>query len=215
MSMEAIQIRNRRRHFAAPGGSHDRLVSFLAKALPAGIGLVAAVMILIPLSPRGEISFLLDRNKVAVTGERIKVKDAAYRGQDDHGRDFVVTAGTAVQQSATIPVVEMLNLAAKMALSDGPAEIRAPRGAYNYDDEKIQISGPVQFAAPDGYRMSTSNVAVDVKEKVAIGSGGVQGTVPTGTFSASSMKADFENRIVTLQGNARLHMTPGKMRIPQ
>ncbi|MCT2401601.1 LPS export ABC transporter periplasmic protein LptC [Novosphingobium mangrovi (ex Huang et al. 2023)] len=215
MSVEAIQIRNRRRHFAAPGGSHDRLVAFLAKALPAAIGVVAAVMILVPLSPRGEISFLLDRNKVAVTNERLKLEDASYIGQDDHGRDFVVTAGTAVQKSAATPIVEMLDLSARMDLNDGPARIAAPRGAYNYDTEKIDISGPVQFDAPDGYRMSTSNVAIDVKKQVAVGSGGVEGSVPTGTFRAESMKADLENRTVTLEGNARLHMTPGKLRIPK
>ncbi|MCJ2180658.1 LPS export ABC transporter periplasmic protein LptC [Novosphingobium album (ex Hu et al. 2023)] len=215
MSLEAIQIRNRRRHFATPGGSHDRLVSFLAKALPAAIGLVVAVMILIPLSPRGEISFLLDRNKVAVTNDRIKVEDAAYRGQDDRGRDFVVTAGTAVQKSASVPIVEMLDLSAKMALNDGPAQIVAPRGSYNYDIEKIDISGPVEFSAPDGYNMTTSNVAIDIKQKVVVGSGGVKGSVPTGTFQAHAMKADLENRTVTLEGNARLRMTPGKLRIPQ
>lgn len=215
MSLEAVQIRNRRRHFAAPGGSHDRLVGFLAKALPAAVGLVAAVMILVPLSPRGEISFLLDRNKVAVTNERLRADDAAYRGQDDRGRGFVVTAGTAVQQTAATPVVEMLGLKARMNLADGPAEIVAPRGAYNYDTEQIAVSGPVNFAAPDGYRMTTRNVAIDVKKQLAIGSGGVEGTVPTGTFRAESMKADLENRTVTLEGNARLHMTPGKLRIPQ
>lgn len=215
MSIEAIQIRNRRRQFAAPGGSHDRLVSFLAKALPAGIGLVAAVMILVPLSPRGEISFLLDRNKVAITSERIKVDDAAYRGQDKRGRGFVVNAGTAVQRSAETPIVEMLDLNAQMNLQDGPARIDAPRGAYNYDTEQIAVSGPVKFAAPDGFQMATRNVSIDVKQQVAMGSGGVNGTVPTGTFRADSMKADLESRTVTLEGNARLHMTPGKMRIPK
>ncbi len=215
MSMEAIQIRNRRRHFAAPGGSHDRLVAFLAKALPAGIGVVVAVMILVPLSPRGEISFLLDRNRVAVTSERIKVQDATYRGQDNHGRDFEVTAGTAVQQSADVPIVEMLDLSALMQLSDGPARLQAPRGAYNYDTEKIDVGGPVRFLAPGGYSLETSKVGVDIKRKVVIGSGGVQGTVPTGTFRADSLQADLENRTVTLAGRARLRMTPGKMRIPR
>lgn len=215
MSLEAVQIRNRRRHFAAPGGSHDRLVAFLAKALPAGIGLVASVMLLVPLGPRGEISFLLDRNKVAVTQERIKVDDAAYRGLDNKGRDFVVTAGTAVQRSAATPVVEMLDLGARMKLTDGPALLSAPRGAYNFDTEQINVDGPVRFAAPDGYTMNTSNVAIDVKKQVAVGSGGVKGTVTTGTFSADSLKADLDTRTVTLQGNARLRMTPGKLRIPQ
>ena len=60
---QAAERRSRRQRFAAPGGRHDRLVSFLAKALPMGVGVVAALMVVTPLSPRGEISFLLDRNK--------------------------------------------------------------------------------------------------------------------------------------------------------
>ena len=70
MTAQADLIRDKRRHFAAPGGAHDRLIGFLAKALPAAIGVVAAVMILSPLSQRGEISFILDRNKVAITGDQ-------------------------------------------------------------------------------------------------------------------------------------------------
>jgi len=215
MSVEANQIRNRRRHFAAPGGSHDRMVAFLAKALPAGIGLIAAVMILVPLSPRGEISFLLDRNKVATTGERIAVADAAYRGQDNEGRDFVVTAGTAVQRSPDIPIVEMQKLVAQMDLRDGPADIVAPRGAYNFDKDTMAVDGPVNFKSSDGYTMTTSKVDVDIKQKTAVASGGVQGTVPSGTFKADAMHADLDTRTVTLEGHARMRITPGKLRMPQ
>lgn len=215
MSDQAVQIRNRRLHFAQPGGSHDRLVGLLGKVLPAGIGLVAAVMILVPLSPRGEISFLLDRNKVAITNDRLRADDAAYRGKDNKSRDFVVNAQTAVQQSAETPIVQMLGIKGHLNLNDGPANIVAPRGAYNYDTEQIAVDGPVNFDAPDGYKMTTRNVAIDVKTHVAVGSGGVDGTVPTGVFRADSMQADLENRTVTLEGNARLRMTPGKLRIPQ
>ncbi len=215
MSEEAIQILNRRRHFAAPGGSHDRLVGFLAKALPTGIGLVAAVMILVPLSPRGEISFLLDRNKVAVTEQRIAVSNAAYRGQDNSGRDFVVTAGTAVQHSPDVPVVDMLDLVAKMNMKDGPATIAAPRGAYNFDQDTMKVSGPVNFNGAGGYQMTTKQVDIDVKQKTAVATGGVSGNGPSGTFSGNTMHADLDNRTVTLEGNARMRITPGKLRIPQ
>jgi len=215
MSVQATEIRNRRRQFAAPGGSHDRLVGTLGKVLPAGIGLIAAVMILTPLSPHGEISFLLDRNKVAVTAERVKVDNAAYRGQDDRGRPFVVTAGSAVQKTATVPVVNMNTLVAQLNLNDGPAEIRAPSGAYDYDTEKIAVNGPVDFTAADGYRMQTRNVAIDIGAHTAEGTGGVSGQVPTGVFRADRIAADLENRTVKLEGNARLRMTPGKLRIPQ
>jgi len=206
MTEQADQIRDRRRHFALPGGSHDRLVQFLAKALPAGIGAVAAVMIIAPLFPRGEISFLLDRNKVTITRERLRINNAMYRGEDARGRPFSVTAGSAVQRSARLKVVEMDDLAARILLTDGPAELKAPDGRYDLGENAILVRGPVDFRAADGYRLTTNNVRIDLKQQHVTGSGGVAGAVPSGTFSADRIEADLDNRTVALQGRARLRM---------
>jgi lipopolysaccharide export system protein LptC len=88
MTIQAEQMRSRRRHKAAPGGRHDRTVRMLAVVLPGLIGALLAVMVLSPLAPRGEISFLLDRTKVAVVQDRLKVVSAMYRGADNKGRTF-------------------------------------------------------------------------------------------------------------------------------
>lgn len=215
MTVEADLAQDRRRHFAAPGGSHDRLIAFLSKALPVAIGLVVAIMVVSPLSPRGEIGFLLDRNEVASTSERIAVDSAMYRGKDSHGRAFKVLAGSAAQVSAAIPVVELDDLQAQLELTDGPARIAAPSGSYNYRTEIITVEGPVVFSAADGYRMATGSVQIDLDSQVAIGSGGVSGAVPTGTFTADSIRADLRERNVLLDGNARLRMVPGKLRVPK
>lgn len=215
MTLEADRIQDRRRRFATPGGSHDRLVAFLAKALPAAIGVVAAIMILSPLSPRGEIGFLLDRNEVAITKERIAADEAMYRGKDSHGRPFRVMAGSAAQVAAEIPVVELADLQALLQMADGPARIEAPKGSYNYRSEQITVDGPVVFTAADGYRMTTQNVQIDLDSQMATGSGGVEGAVPTGTFSADRIVADLRERNVRLEGNARLRMVPGKLEMPR
>lgn len=214
MSANADLMRSKRRAFAAPDGSHDRLVNLLAKLLPAGIGVVAAVMILAPLSPRNEISFLLDRNKVAVTNERLRVDHAMYRGKDNKGRPFSLTAGSAVQASASVPIVTMDRLMARLLLADGPAELSAPAGRYDFDAENISVNGQVDFRAADGYRMLTEGVAIDLKAQQVVGSGGVSGAIPAGTFSADRLIANLGERTVTLDGHARLRMEPGKLRIP-
>lgn len=215
MTVQADIVRSRRRAFATPGGFHDRLIGFLGRALPAAIGMIVAVMLLAPLFQVGEVSFLLDRNRVAITDERIAVSQATYRGEDRAGRRFTVSAGSAVQASAAIPVVRMENLLATIALDDGPARLAAPLGDYDYDTEHVAVRGPVSFVAADGYRMTTRNVDIDLRDKRVTGSGGVAGAVPTGVFSADRIIADLEQRTVTLDGNARLRMTPGKFRIPQ
>jgi lipopolysaccharide export system protein LptC len=214
MTQAADQVRDKRRHWAAPGGTHDRLIRALAVLLPGAIGVVTAVMVLAPLSPRGEISFLLDRNKVETVGQRLQVIQAAYRGEDNRGRPFVVSAGSASQTSARVPVVNMTDLSARIELSEGPAQLIAPDGAYDYAAETVRASGPVTFTAADGYRITTSAISIDLNARRMIGAGGVNGAVPAGTFSADRIIADLSERVVTLDGNARLQMQPGKLRMP-
>ena len=214
MTAQADVLRNRRREFAAPDGSHDALVRMLLRILPAGVGVVAALMILAPFSPRGDISFLLDRNKVAITGERLRVDNAMYRGQDNQGRPFTLTAGNAVQRSARIPQVEMKDLVGRIVMADGPAQIGAQTGLYDISKDTVDVSGPLSFQATDGYRLMASNVLVDLRNRTVVGSGGISGAIPAGTFSANRIVADLNARTVALDGNARLRMEPGKLRMP-
>jgi len=214
MSQKADQIRDRRRAFAAPGSPLDRAVRFLAVALPAAIGAVAAAMLIAPLGSRGEVSFLLDRNKVDTAEDRLRVDNAMYRGRDNQGRPFSLTAGEAVQRSASVPLVELRDLTARMQLTDGPAALLAPGGRYNINDQLVMVDGVVRFATSDGYRMTVSNVSIDLPNRTVIGSGGVEGAVPAGTFSADSIRADLDARVLTLSGNARLRMVAGRLRMP-
>jgi lipopolysaccharide export system protein LptC len=211
---EAKQLRNQRQQFAAPGGSHDRLVTFLGKALPMGVGIVAALMIITPLSPGTEVSFLLDRNKVAMIDERLSVSNAMYRGQDDGGRPFSLTAGEAVQRSSREGIVRMGDMMAQILLRDGPARISAEGGAYDIDAEVMTVDGPLRLSAADGYTMTARGVSVDLQSRVMVGDGRVEGEVPAGTFEADRIEVHIDERKISLRGNARLTMRPGELRVP-
>lgn len=217
-TQEAKLLRSERQHFAAPGGSHDRLVKLLATALPMAVGVVAALMVVTPLSPRGEVSFLLDRKKVEVIDERLRADKALYRGQDDKGRPFSLTAGEAVQRSSAEGIVRLKDLAARLLLPEGPAQLVAPTGQYDLRSDRVEIPETVRFSAADGYTMRLDRVVVDLPARRVVGAGGVSGTVPAGSFSADRLEVDLAARTVSLIGNARLRMVPGKinqMRIPR
>jgi lipopolysaccharide export system protein LptC len=214
MTAKADKIRDRRRAFAAPGSSLDRTVRWLAIGLPALVGVIAALMVVSPLGPRGEVSFLLDRNKVALTPNRLVVNNALYRGADQKGRPFSLSAGAAVQHSVTVPIVQMRDLVGRVLLDDGPAQLTADLGSYNYNTQRVNVDSEVNFVGADGYRMNTRGVSVDLDKKTMVGNGGVTGSTPAGTFSADSMNADLNSHTVALQGHARLRMTPSKMKVP-
>src|SRR5690606_20088463 len=138
--------------------------------------------------------FILDRNEVEIAEDRLRVDNAVYRGEDAEGRPFSLSAGQAVQHSASEPIVRMRELVARILLSQGPAVLEAGAGRYDFDAETVAIDGLVSFEAADGYRMTARGVAIDLQDKVLVGSGGVEGAIPAGTFSANSIRADLAAR---------------------
>lgn len=207
--------RTGRRRFAAPGGSYDRVLRFLSVTLPILIALIAAVLIVAPLTYRKDVSLILDRHKVATTNQRIALSHAVYTGRDDQGRIFSVAAREAVQPSSREPVVKLSDLSAAVQLADGKAIIMAPGGTYDFGSAKVNVPCLVNVRAPDGYWLVTSGVDIDLRARRLEAVRGVRGAVPTGSFSADRMTVDLDARTITLEGRVRLRMTPGNLRLPK
>jgi lipopolysaccharide export system protein LptC len=212
MSEAAARERVRKQGWAAPGGAHDVIVRLMKIGLPALIGVLTAYLAMAPLQKGPEISFILDKNKVETTKERMRVQTARYRGQDDQGRPFTLDAASAVQVSSRDPVVDVRGMEARMALTSGPALIEADRGRYDMEAEKVNVIGPILFSAADGYRLETRDVAVDLNTRTMASRGRVDGRIPLGRFSADRMTVDLPSREVVLTGRARLHIEQGGLR---
>lgn len=201
-----------KRGWAAPGGLHDWLMRFLKIVLPAGVGLLLAYLLLTPLSKEKEISFLLDKNKVDTARERLKTQEAEYRGLDDKGRAFSIRAAEAVQAKSSDPVVDIGGMSARIQLEDGPATITADKARYNMDTQKVDVLGPILFTAADGYRLETSDVALDLNDNTAVSGGRVEGRMRLGRFTAGGMSVDLPQRQIVLTGRPRLHIEQGAIR---
>jgi lipopolysaccharide export system protein LptC len=204
--------RTARQIWARPGSSHDWVIGISRFVIPMGIVGLAVVMILAPLAVRGDISFVLAKDNVAVAKERMRVTAATYRGEDGKGQPFELKAGSAVQASSRDPVVKLNDLSASITLADGPAMLMAKAGRYDMDREIVSIDGPLVFQSADGYRLATRDVAVGLKSRKIASGGPVDGRMPLGTFSAGRISADLQARTVVLDGRARLHIVQGRGR---
>ena len=209
---DAAAPREVKQRWAVPGSRHDRIVRVAKVALPAAVGVLIAVLALAPLDRTGDVSFILDKNKVDNAPERMRVDTARYVGEDNQGRPFAIVARSAIQRSSELPIVDIAGMAARLWTQDGPATILARLARYNLDEQKVRVVGPVRVAGPDGYRLNTSDVTVDLKERRVTGSGGVSGEMKLGQFSAGRMRADLGSRTVTLDQGARLKIVQGAVR---
>jgi len=201
-----------KRGWARPGAAHDRLIGVVKIALPVLIGIIIAFLVFAPLEDKQEVSFLLKKEEVGRAEERMRIQAAQYRGQDNQGRPFVLDARAALQRSSSVPIVDIAGMSAQLQLDNGPARIEANRARYDTSQERVQVIGPIQVSAANGYRMTTHDVSVDLRGRRLASAGSVQGRMPLGTFTAGRLEADLGNRTVTLTGRARLHIVQGGLR---
>lgn len=212
MSEAAYRERAVKQRWALPGGSHDRTIRFAKIALPSAVGVLFAFLALAPLEREGEVSFILDKNQVENAPERMRVESARYVGEDKEGQRFEILARTAVQQSSDEPVVRIDGVQARLNLARGPVLIAAGRARYDLDSQTLAIDGPVRVAGPDGYRVQTSDVIVDLRERQMRSVGAVDGALSLGRFSAGRLSASLDERRVVLDGGARLKIVQGAVR---
>ena len=62
------------------------------------------------------------------------------------------------------------------------------------------VSGPVRVVGPDGYRLETPDVLVDLKQRQLASPGPVAGPMRLGRFQAGRLRADLGERKVMLDG---------------
>jgi lipopolysaccharide export system protein LptC len=212
MSEAASRERDVKQRWAVPGSAHDQLVRWSKIGLPSAVGILIAVLMLAPLDKKGDVSFILDKKKVENAPERMRVEAARYTGTDNKGQMFVMTANRAIQRSSDVPLVDINGMFARLALAQGPLLIAANQGRYNIDTQRVAIDGPVRVAGPDGYRLATRDVTVDLKARHLASGGPVSGQMRLGNFQAGQLKADLGERTVVLDGGARLKIVQGAVR---
>lgn len=240
MSEAAIHQREVQEHWAEPGSRHDRLVRVLKIGLPSAVGVLAAFLLMAPLTKDQEVSFILDKNEVDSAPERMRIEAARYQGTDNKGQPFVIQADRAVQRSSDEPIVDIRGMLARLGLENGAATIQAGTGRYNLDRQQVQIAGPVRVSGPEGEQLLTRDVLVDLKNRTVSGGagagsgrsggveagslsgdlrsqqlglgGGVSGRIRLGEFQAGRVRADLGTRTIVLDGGARLKIRQGAVR---
>ncbi|MBB3764863.1 LPS export ABC transporter periplasmic protein LptC [Sphingomicrobium lutaoense] len=212
MSETARRERAIKRRWAEPGSRHDHVVRLMKWGLPAAGLILLAILLFAPLSERGDVSFILDKKDVEQAPERMRVEKARYTGEDNKGQLFTIVADEALQQSSKVPIVAIEGMAARLNLERGPLVVRADQGLYDIDAKRVKIIGGIRVRGPDGYRLDTSDVIVDLGERRLWSQDRVTGAMRLGEFSAGGMTADLGERTVSLEGRATLKIRQGGVR---
>ncbi len=215
MSEAALRDRAHKQHWAEPGSRHDALVRALKIGLPSAVGVLAALLLMAPLTKQAEVSFILDKKKVNTAPERMRVEAARYTGRDDKGQPFEISAQQAIQQSSDLPIVDIQGMMARLGLAEGPAAIQAARGRYDLDRQQVAVNGPVRVSGPEGEQLVTRDVMVNLRERQVQSTGPVVARMPVGQFRAGNLSADLGARTVTLTDGVSGRVELGQFTAPR
>ncbi len=208
MSTAARQLAKDRRAWALPGSRWDRMTKILRRAFPVAAALILLAGLIWPLTQDREFSFILSKDRVEMAGDRMRLDQAVYRGEDSRGRPFMIRAESGLQQSSADPKVALIALRAQIEMDDGLATVTSPKGIYDLEKERLIVSGPVRINRPSGYRVVTSDVIVDIPSRTVRSNERVVGAVPLGTFAADTLAIDVETRTLVLEGNTKMRINP-------
>lgn len=210
MSALADWRRETRRRSMLPGSQRDRLIAVARIGFPVAAGLLAIVLIALPLLSSQEFSFLLSKDSAEKSDERMRMLEVTYRGETAQGEPFSISAHSGVQRTSSVPVVVLQGLHAEITRESGPASVSAPSGEFLINENRVLVNGPITLRSTSGYSLDGDRIMVDINAGTVATEQPVSGTIPMGAFSADRFSADIEGRRFVLDGGASLRITPAR-----
>lgn len=185
------------------------VVGFGKRLLPvAGLALLALIALWPEIVRQTENARVLYRRGLGMP-ESGTLTDARYRGEDESGRPYTLTAATARQAGP-----ERIDLTAPVgdvALSGGGwAQVQAQSGVYMQKAQILDLSGEVTLYRDDGTVVTTDAATMDLKEGVVASGARTHVEGPFGTLDAQGFTITERGQVAQFAGPGRLVLNGGR-----
>jgi len=172
---------------------------------------VAALLLLASVALWPEIARVRDQGRIAfrrafsVEPDSGRMKQARYRGVDERGRPFTVTADSALQVG---PVrIDLTEPKGDLVTENGSwVMVEAHDGVYIQRIGQLDLSHDVVLYRDDGTVMRTQSAAVDVKQGAATSSDMTHAEGPFGVLDAQGFTLVDKGAAIQFHGPAKLVM---------
>lgn len=196
---------SRNRHIPTPADLARRR-SFLGAAkwaLP-----TLALLLLGSIAVWPELSRLVNENRAAMR-EMAKMKvesgnmeGAIYRGLDEHGRPYMITARLTHQTGPDR--VELTDPEADIFMDGGWADVRAEHGVYMQHEQTLNLRDHVVLYRDDGTLMNGVTSDIDLKQSVLASDDWVHAEGPFGVLDAQGYFIDQHAGLLQFTGPQRV-----------
>ena len=170
---------------------------------------IAALLLLSSVALWPEIARVRDQGRIAfrrafsVEPDSGRMKQARYRGVDERGRPFTVTAATALQNG---PVrIDLTDPKGDLVTESGSwVMVEARDGVYIQRAGQLDLSHDVTLYRDDGTTLRTQSASVDVRQGAATSSDMTHAEGPFGVLDAQGFTLVDKGAAIQFHGPAKL-----------
>jgi lipopolysaccharide export system protein LptC len=140
------------------------LVRWMRRAIPAGIAVVAAVIVVATFFNPFKLiaAFPIDLGKVSLSGTKITMESPRVGGFTSDARSYELTANAAAQDVTKPEFLELKGINAKVELKDGQrVQLKALNGLYNTKSEVLKLRDEILLSTTSGYEGHLTEATVE------------------------------------------------------
>jgi len=180
------------------------MLAVIRRALPIAACLLLAAIVLWPEFNRTEERVRVQISLAAqVAPESMRVAQPRYRGLDEQGRPYNVTADTATQAGASQNILDLVNPRADQFLGEGAWVILESRdGRFDRAANRLDLAGDVTLWHDNGTRMRTDQALIRMNAGYAEGDAPVAAQGPFGTLTSEGFRIIDRGQVVIFTGHA-------------
>ncbi len=186
------------------------MVTLTKWLLPLGALLLLASVALWPeiarVKDQGRIAF---RRAFSVESESGRMKEPRYRGVDERGRPYTITAASAMQAGPLR--IDLVEPKGDLVPDNGSwIMVESHAGVYIQHVGQLDLSHDVVLYRDDGTVMRTQSAAVDVKQGAAASDDMTHAEGPFGVLDAQGFTLTDKGAAIQFHGPARLVLNERK-----
>ena len=188
---------------------HSRKVRILRIAVPASVGLVLVIVMLMTyLNPLRMLAKLpINLYNLVVSGTKVTMEQPRLSGFTSDARAYELTADTAAQDMTKPDIVELRNIRAKVEMQDKSSmELRAITGVYDAKGEMLKLDRNIEINSSTGYQGRLREALIDIRKGNVVSEQPVEVKMLQGTLNANRLDILDSGDLVRFHGGVVMDM---------
>ena len=190
---------------------HSRFVRILRMAIPVGILVIAAVIVIATFfNPfRLIVAFPIDPGKISLSGTKIVMESPRLTGFTSDSRPYELTARAAAQDITKPEVLDLKDLNARVELKDGQGvTIKSINGVYDTKGELLKLRDNIVLNSSSGYEGHLSEATVNVNTGYILSESPVEVKLLNGWLNANRLEVFENGALIRFGGGVQMMLTP-------